>query len=424
MTGVSGSSTSILSIEQQMSDANTGTATRTRLLGIALYMGWWTVFAFVYANLYYSSAQQRGDPISWGKALGMGFLDMYLWAVLAAVAIVLARHLPLDHGRWQRNIPIHLLLAVALLVGRYLIENLFASITGVLEVRPLAIKIASQIPGHSMAYLSLLGVGFSFDYFRRFREGELHATHLESQLAGAQLQALKMQLHPHFLFNTLNSISVLMHRDVQTAACMLGRLEALLRMTLERAGVQEVSLRDELDLLEPYLEIEQTRFGDRLRVEWALEPEALDAQVPHLILQPLIENAIRHGISPRSAAGRIEITARRVEQMLELEVRDDGAGFPAPSPWGVQGGVASGATHPRPAVHGNGSTAQPTAQRRRGVGLANTRARLAQLYGEHHHFDVARVPDGGTAAQIQIPFRSSQSQHRPTPTHAIGRRDA
>ncbi|HEV2129507.1 MAG TPA: histidine kinase, partial [Longimicrobiaceae bacterium] len=198
----------------------------------------------------------------------------------------------------------------------------------------------------------------------------------EGQLTRAQLDVLKMQLHPHFLFNTLNAISALMHRDVPAADRMLARLGDLLRLSLEKAGTQEVTLRDELEFLEPYLEIEQTRFGDRLKVEWTIDSEALDAMVPHLILQPLVENSIRHGIAPRAAPGRIEISAQRSNGSLQLEVRDNGRGLN-----------------------------QGDQMRSTGVGLSNTRARLAQLYDGSHSFEVGGAPEGGVVVAMEIPFR-------------------
>jgi LytS/YehU family sensor histidine kinase len=202
----------------------------------------------------------------------------------------------------------------------------------------------------------------------------LRASQLEAQLAQAELQVLKMQLQPHFLFNTLNTIAVLIRKDPDAATEMVGRLSALLRFVLEHSGVQEVSLRTELELLDRYLQIEQTRFGERLSVRLAIDPEALDGRVPNMILQPLVENAIKHGISKRRGAGYIEVTAARINGSLRLEIRDDGENF-------------------------NGdSTVQE------GVGLGNTRARLQQLYGDRYSFRLSRNGDHGTVASLEVPF--------------------
>src|SRR5262249_33703319 len=189
-----------------------------------------------------------------------------------------------------------------------------------------------------------------------------------------QLQLLKMQLQPHFLFNTLHTISALMHQDLHLADRMLARLAELLRMTLENVKKQEVPLRQEIDFLKPYLEIQQARLGDRLAVEMHVPPELLDALVPNLILQPLVENAIQHGIAPRSEGGRLEVRARRLDRALELQVCDNGPGLPGTNGY------------------------------REGVGLSNTRARLQQLYGDGQHFQLSNRSQGGLQVQLTIPF--------------------
>jgi signal transduction histidine kinase len=344
-----------------------------------LFWGWWTIFALVYAQWYYVMAKSNAQPMTWTDALGIGFLDMYLWALLALTAFSLARHLPLTRRHWHRTVAIHLAAGAAVLVGRLLVEMFFARYIEALTDGPLTTKLLVQTPAHALGYFTLVGVGYALVYYRRYREREMRAAHLEGQLTRAQLDVLKMQLHPHFLFNTLNAISALMHRDVKAADRMLARLGDLLRLSLEMAGTQEVTLRDELEFLEPYLEIEQTRFGDRLAVEWTIEPETLDALVPHLILQPLVENSIRHGIAPRSAPGRIEISAHRSNGSLQLEVRDNGRGLDL-----------------------GDQTRKST-----GVGLSNTRARLAQLYNGSHRFEVAGAPAGGVVVAMEIPFRSA-----------------
>jgi len=211
-----------------------------------------------------------------------------------------------------------------------------------------------------------------------YREQELAAAQLETQLVQAQLQALQMQLQPHFLFNTLHAISTLMHRDVDAAEKMLARLSDLLRLTLENGSTQTVMLKDELEFLKKYLEIEEIRFADRLTIRTAIAPDALDALVPNLILQPIVENAIRHGIAPRAQPGRVEITARRVDGKLRLEVQDDGPGL-------------------RP---GNG---------REGLGLKNTRERLARLYQGAHRLELESPPEGGVRVTLEIPFRSAEN---------------
>jgi two-component system, LytTR family, sensor kinase len=186
-----------------------------------------------------------------------------------------------------------------------------------------------------------------------------------------------MQLHPHFLFNTLHSISALVHKDPEAADRMIARLGDFLRLTLENSGAQEVSLQKELEFLKCYLEIERVRFRDRLTTRLDIDPQSLDTPVPNLILQPIVENALRHGVAPRSSPGRIEISAKRDNGSLRIQVRDNGPGLPAIS-----------ATNGR---------------FREGLGLANTRARLAQLYGGSHRLELANAPEGGLVVTLEIP---------------------
>ncbi|MEW6130096.1 MAG: histidine kinase [Acidobacteriota bacterium] len=231
-------------------------------------------------------------------------------------------------------------------------------------------------------FWAMVGVIYAFEYYRKYRLHELRASQLEIQLSQAQLQALRMQLNPHFLFNTLHAISSLMRRNVEEADRMIAHLSDLLRLSLEHTGQQEVPLNQELEFLKRYLEIEQTRFQERLRVCMEIAPETLDALVPNLILQPLVENAIRHGIAPRAAPGTVEVFARRQGETLEIQVQDNGCG--------LQHNDSSGLTE--------------------GVGLANTRARLIQLYGAAQHFELKNRTEGGVTVKLIIPFRQCSAQ--------------
>ncbi|HLM60535.1 MAG TPA: histidine kinase [Pyrinomonadaceae bacterium] len=235
-----------------------------------------------------------------------------------------------------------------------------------------------------LLYWTIVGLWHAYDYYRRFRERErraaqleIEAAVLEKQLAQSQLDALKMQLHPHFLFNTLNSISVLMRDDAQAANRMLLRLSELLRIALKSESKQEISLRQELEFLGSYLEIEQTRFQDRLKVDFDIEKVALDAYVPNLILQPIVENAIRHGIAPRAEAGLIQVQVRRENGFVELSVKDNGVGLNETE------GIKSG------------------------IGLSNTRKRLEKLYGEQYGFEISSPSTGGFQVKLKIPFHTN-----------------
>ena len=228
-----------------------------------------------------------------------------------------------------------------------------------------------------MTYVAIVGFSHAAAYFRQAQDRALRASQLETRLAEAQLQALQRQLHPHFLFNTLNGISALMHRNVDAADRMLVRLSDLLRMALDRRSAQEVPLSDDLEFLEKYLEIEQARFGERLTVRYDLEPDTLDALVPNLLMQPLVENSVRHAIAARSEGGVIEVTSRRVGDSLELRFRDNGPGLRKDRTPSTSGGL----------------------------GLTNTRSRLEHLYGASQHLQFSDTPGGGLTVTVVIPFR-------------------
>ncbi|HEX8246736.1 MAG TPA: histidine kinase [Pyrinomonadaceae bacterium] len=225
-----------------------------------------------------------------------------------------------------------------------------------------------------LTYAGIVGFSHAAFYYRRYHERS-------AQLARARLQTLQMQLQPHFLFNTLNTISELVHRDAKAADRTIARLGDLLRLALETENLPEVTLRQELEFLEKYLEIEKTRFHDRLTVGFRVAPETLDACLPSMILQPLLENAIRHGIASRPGAGKIDISAERLDGMLELRVSDGG-------------GIANSETGDLP----------------EGIGLSNTRARLRQLYGKRQALILHNSASGGLEVVLQIPFRAGRGE--------------
>jgi two-component system, LytTR family, sensor kinase len=216
-------------------------------------------------------------------------------------------------------------------------------------------------------------------YQRVSKDRAIRASMLEANLAQAQLQVLRMQLQPHFLFNTLNSISALMHRDVKRADSMIAALSDLLRMSLRNVGAQEVPLQAEVDFLKRFIEIMSLRFGERLRITVSVDPAAQGAQVPSLFLQPLVENSIQHGIGDRLQGGTVTVGIRRVADRLVVEVVDDGRGLP---PGGYK----------------------------EGVGLASTRTRLIHLYGDDHTFSIRSAPGEGVRIIMEIPFKAHPSR--------------
>lgn len=308
------------------------------------------------------------------------------WAALAPAALWLGRRFPLERGALRKALPVHLLAVAALCLAH---AGMAQGLTwwvmdfgGTVPAPPLTIRLSAMwlrdLPFCALFYGLVLGIGSALEYYRQFRERELRASHLEAQLAQAQLQMLKMQLHPHFLFNTLNGIAGLMRDNDNAAAVqMLVGLSDLLRQTLDNAGKQEVRLREELDWLELYLKLQQMRFSDRLRVHIEAAPETLDALVPNLITQPLVENSIKHGSQRRAEPGCIFIRARRVNDRLELRVCDEGDGLP------------------------NGWQLETSA----GVGLANTSARLQRLFGADYEMVIQNRAPAGVEARLSIPLR-------------------
>jgi len=237
-----------------------------------------------------------------------------------------------------------------------------------------------------LVYWSLVGVCQAIRNFRSSQERERRAAELEARLTTAKLQALRMQINPHFLFNTLNSIAALVYVNPRAADEMLGDLSELLRRSLDSMEEQEIPLAQELEFIGAYLNIEQKRFGERLRLEQSVPDEVMKAMVPALILQPLVENAIRHGIEPRRGPGLISIEAKQEDKHLHLVVRDNGAGLPAAG------------------LNNSG---------RRGIGLANTQARLRGLYGQDQSFSFGEAEPQGCQVDIHLPFHS-EPLHIPT----------
>ena len=302
------------------------------------------------------------------------------WVVLTPVLAVLTRRFPLLGPRRGLHLLIHLaagcvcsLAHVALAVGTGLAPR---------GTQPWGVHYAHMasrtLGSHLLLYGAIVAVQHAAAAWQAFRERELQSVRLEAQLAQAQLAVLRTQLHPHFLFNTLHAVSALMSRDVSAARRTLSRLSELLRQSLDTESEPEVPLREELLFLDHYLEIQRLRFGERLAVLQRIAPEALEGAVPRLLLQPLVENAIRHGLEPRAEGGTLEVRAERSGERLLLTVLDDGTGLP-------------------PGL---------TAPARQGVGLRHTGARLRALYGEAHRFEFHPRPGGGVVVQLELPWRT------------------
>jgi signal transduction histidine kinase len=313
------------------------------------------------------------------------------WALLAPLVFALSRRFRFDRHGWRRAALVHLPMSCLITAGhivfvgsaRYLLQTLWG-----LEVAwaPLVREAFFRTLDFELpVYWALVGCQHALDYYRERRQRDVDAAQLQTRLVEAQLLALQHQLHPHFLFNTLHAISALVHRSPDKADAMIERLSDLLRVTLDQVGVQEVTLAEELEYLRAYLDLQQVHFGERLEIVYRIDAYALGALVPNLILQPLVENAVRHGLEPQAAQGRLEIEAVVDGDRLRLRIADNGRGLPA----------GPGAAH--------------------GVGLANSRARLVHLYGSAASLQLLPNPGGGVEVMVHVPYRvvhEHSSPHR------------
>lgn len=362
------------------------TTSRTELLlqkvwvRALLITGAWAIVAFFFAGQVYTVYYNDANQISFRRAFLVQGLMCVLWALATPLVLWLARRFRIDRKNWRRTVLLHVAISIGLSVPMITIDYLIYMIQigsgGNLTMLRIFKFVFYNLDRSLLIYWLLVLISHAFNYYNSYRKGELKASQLRTQLVQAQLEALKMQLHPHFLFNTLHSISALLNQDVEAARSMISRLGDFLRLTLENAGTQEVTVQQELEFLNGYLEIERIRFQDRLTTSVTVDPAVLDQRVPNLILQPIVENALRHAIS-NSNGGRIEIMVTPRNGMLRIEVKDNGPGLRL---------VRSGPDRSKT-----------------GLGLANTRARLERLYGTAHSLDLANEPAGGLVVTMELP---------------------
>ena len=349
-----------------------------------VFLGW-TLVSIIFAGISYAAAiGENNKEFGFISALRLNLVQFYVWAILSPLVFRFSRRFPIELR--PLNIRNLLLYFPALI-----------SFAGIHQVIHLAVlwsitpRWRQKYPALTDCYRAYFAFGFYIDliialliviavhallYYQSFRASELAQSSLKTDLAQAQLRALKMQLHPHFLFNTLHSISSLVLEDPPKANSMIARLGDFLRLTVDNSDQQLVTLKEETEFLRCYLDIEQVRFGDRLTVTFELEPQTLSAQVPHLILQPVVENAIQHAIAPRSTRGHINIEAKRLNSLLRVAISDNGPG------------ISSNANLPW----------------KQGVGLTNVRTRLQQIYGPDFRFELMNTNGGGLTAVMEIPF--------------------
>lgn len=323
-----------------------------------------TALALFFAVSTSLSYRSTGRAANWALTIKRSLSEWWLWALVTPLVAGLSRRFPIHRPRVARNLAIHAAAGAALAVAKMLADRaVFAMLTGFWTY-----MLASTLALNVVIYAALVAAAHGVEFYRHSRERD----QLEARLAEARLQLLGMQLQPHFLFNTLNTIAELVHEDPDSADVMISGLSDLLRRTLDLGSIQQIPLREEIDLISRYVDIQRARFGDRLQVTLSVPDEAQDVLVPALLLQPIVENAIRHGLAARLDAGRIAITAAIEAGALVLVVIDDG----------------------------EGSAAGPER-----VGLGNTRARLEALYGRSARLDLSPANGRGTRVTIQVPCR-------------------
>lgn len=332
---------------------------------LAVWAGW-TALALFFAVSTSLTYWSTGRPANWTFTIERALSEWWLWVLLTPIIFRLAHRYPIAGARRWRHLLIHIVAGAAIAIVKVAVDRAILAWLAGFWMYWLASTLALQL----FVYGAIVAAAHGVEYYRRSRERE----HLEARLAETRLQLLNLQLQPHFLFNTLNTIAELVHEQPDAADRMISGLSDLLRRALELGATQQIPLHAELDLLSLYLDIQKTRFGDRLQVEVDADADAASVQVPVMLLQPIVENAIRHGIAAHIGAGRIEIRARLDGARLRVTVVDDGAGV-------------------------------SDAEVREGVGLRNTRARLEALYRTDYRVDLTAAPNGGTQVVVELPVR-------------------
>ncbi|MFC1725667.1 sensor histidine kinase [candidate division KSB1 bacterium] len=331
-----------------------------------------------------------------GALFGPEFLDLnihfitlvYLWGLLVFVIYIISRYFPFNEEKWKISLPVNLILCLIIAVVHCYL-NYFAS-TFINNFRfgfsytTVEGVFKTYYRYNLLIYWVIMGFFLSVDYYRKYKKREreafelsLRTSKLESQLAKAQLQSLKTQLQPHFLFNTLHTVSGLMNKDISLAKKTIALLSDLLRISLDMKDRQEIRFKEELEFVNKYLELQRTRFKDRLKIEMEIQPETLDASVPTLLLQPITENAVTHGISPHKKPGILKIVSKKIDENFIVEVHDSGDGIDS----------------------------KTDTENSNGIGISNTRERLKQLYAENHSFELTGSPMGGLLVRIKFPFK-------------------
>jgi two-component system, LytTR family, sensor kinase len=373
---------------------------RVRLRWIIIIGSWAAYFVLMTAQTYFAYARE-GKPIPLLNILLPAGMYCLSWLLLTPLVLLLSEHFPLDRTRWRSSLTIHLIASLVIAIFHRLFTDVMVVWIRMGAEWAFAFnKILASLIGYFdygvLVYWIIVLLDQGVKYYRTIQEEKLRTSQLETRLAEARLEALRNQLHPHFLFNTLNSISALIHISPRAADTMIARLGDFLRITLDNSGERFAPLVTELQALHSYFDIERVRFADKVTLETEIEPAALGAQVPCFVWQPLLENAIKHGIETSGGSGRITVRAQSRNGSLLFQIQDTG-----------------------PGLSDNGSGTYPVHE---GIGLSRTRAILEHLYGSDQQLEIRSVPGGGVLASLTIPFRTAGSTPEDVDETGIERR--
>ncbi|HKJ34093.1 MAG TPA: histidine kinase [Balneolales bacterium] len=348
--------------------------------------GFWILLGLLFASKSYIYSFIIDQPIYWWRAIDFTMPKAIVWGAVTPIVLWFASIYRIEAHNWVKNLLIHaaacLVLAPFLVMSSFLIDLLVKWIGSALPDNPSFVTAAfnAQIFANSfdniLTYIIIVGMYHVYEYYQRYRERELKAAKLEAQLATARIDLLKAQLNPHFLFNTLNAISIVKDKDLEMADQMITDLSEMLRFIMDNIHKQEVTLREEIDFLDRYISLQKKRFEEKLEFSTDIDPGSWNAMVPSLILQPLVENAIEHGIRNHTDGGKIDIKCVRDNNHLAFEIRDNGAGL-----------------QKKPSRNG------------KGIGVSNTRERLNALYGSDYTFELENRDEGGVSVTLKIPYR-------------------
>ena len=344
---------------------------------LALIFGVWTLVALMSTQTLAFALTRLGRSFDWKPIFFSNMTSCMLWAAVTPFLLALAKRFRIERRVWPAHLALHVVISLAftaLDILAWKIEAPYLRPGAPPSTRPFLVDLAQQLVLDTGWYFIIVALAHAEYYATLSRQESLRRAQLQSQLDAARLDALQSQLRPHFLFNTLTTIAEQVYGDPAGADTMITRLSRLLRSSFVDPEVQEVTLRQELELLQCYLDIARVRFHERLTIDLDIHPNALDAFVPRFLLQPLAENALQHGIEPAEAGGRLELRVRAHQDTMTVELHDDGIGL-------------------------------PTGALRNGTGLRNTRQRLAHLYGDRASLEIARRPAGGTVVRVTLPFR-------------------